>query len=76
MSGLLGPTPANGEERMMRIKTELHQKLISEMDLSAMGSMSEEELREEVRRGAEQLCRQQHIRETVLFKAAQQGPRI
>jgi len=25
---------------------------------------------------AEQLCRQQHIRETVLFKAAQQGPRI
>jgi hypothetical protein len=25
---------------------------------------------------AEQLCRQQHIRESVLFKAAQQGPRI
>jgi hypothetical protein len=25
---------------------------------------------------AEQLCRQQHIRETALFKAAQQGPRI
>ena len=28
------------------------------MDLSAIGSMSEDELREEVRRGAEQLCRQ------------------
>ena len=25
---------------------------------------------------AEQLCRGQRIRETVLFKAAQQGPRI
>ena len=25
---------------------------------------------------AEQLCRQQHIRETTLFRAAQQGPRI
>ncbi len=25
---------------------------------------------------AEQLCREQHIRQTALFKAAQQGPRI
>ena len=46
------------EDRLLRIKTGLHQKLISELDLSAIGSMSEEELRDEVRRGAEQLCRQ------------------
>ena len=46
------------EDRLLRIKTDLHTKLISEMDLSAIGSMNEEELRDEVRRGAEQLCRQ------------------
>ena len=49
--------PSN-EERMLRIKKDLHQKLIAEMDLSAMGSLGEEELRAEVRKGAEQLCRQ------------------
>ncbi|OJW18907.1 MAG: pilus assembly protein CpaF [Planctomycetales bacterium 71-10] len=50
------PGPASAEERHLRIKKELHQKLISELDLSAMGSMSEEEIRAEIRRGAEQLC--------------------
>ncbi len=55
---VLGAAPASAEDRLPRIKKELHQKLISEMDLVAMGSMSEEELRAEVRRGAEQLCRQ------------------
>ncbi len=54
---LLGPA-TTAEERMLRIKKDLHQKLISELDLSAIGSMGEEELRDEVRRGAEQLCRQ------------------
>ena len=55
-TGLL--VPESNEERMMRIKKELHQKLIAEMDLSAMGTLGEEELRDEVRKGAEQLCRQ------------------
>ncbi len=50
--------PPSADERMLRIKKDLHQKLISELDLSAMGSMGEDELRDEVRRGAEQLCRQ------------------
>ena len=50
--------PATAEERMLRIKKDLHQKLISEMDLSAIGSMGDDELKAEVRRGAEQLCRQ------------------
>jgi len=56
----LAATPASAEDRLLRIKKELHNKLISEMDLSARGTMDEDELREEVRRGAEQLCRQSH----------------
>ena len=39
------------EDRLLRIKTDLHSKLISEIDLSAIGSLSEDELRNEVRRG-------------------------
>ena len=58
MGGLLAGTAEAEEDRLLRIKTDLHTKLISEMDLSAIGSMGEEELRDEVRRGAEQLCRQ------------------
>ena len=54
-TGLLSNAAAE-EDRLLRIKTDLHQKLISEMDLAAIGSMSEDELRDEVRRGAEQLC--------------------
>ncbi len=54
----LAATPVSAEDRLLRIKKDLHQQLISEMDLSAMGNMDEDELREEVRRGAEQLCRQ------------------
>jgi pilus assembly protein CpaF len=45
------------EDRFQRYKKELHQQLISGMDLSAIGTMSEEELRIEVRRAAEELCR-------------------
>ncbi len=40
-----------------RIKRQLHQQLITGMDLSAIGTMNEEELRLEVRRAAEELCR-------------------
>ncbi len=57
-SSPLASLSVTAEDRLLRIKKELHQKLISEMDLSAIGSMSEEELKQEVRRGAEQLCRQ------------------
>jgi pilus assembly protein CpaF len=45
------------EERFLRYKRELHQQLIAGMDLSAIGTMNEDELRMEVRRGAEELCR-------------------
>src|SRR5262245_27881326 len=50
-------TPA-AEERLLRYKRELHQQLIAAMDLSTIGTMKEEELRLEVRRAAEELCRQ------------------
>jgi pilus assembly protein CpaF len=49
--------PPSAEERFLRYKRDLHQRLIAGMDLSAIGSLSEEELRAEVRRAAEELCR-------------------
>src|SRR4051794_9543923 len=51
-----GP-PASAEDRFLRYKRELHQRLIGGMDLSTIGSLSEDELRREVRRAAEELCR-------------------
>jgi pilus assembly protein CpaF len=47
-----------GEERFLRYKKELHQQLITGMDLSAVGTMDEQQLRVEVRRAAEELSRQ------------------
>jgi pilus assembly protein CpaF len=52
-----GTTARSGEERFQEYKKELHQQLIAGMDLSVIGSMSEEELRLEVRRAAEELSR-------------------
>jgi pilus assembly protein CpaF len=48
---------ATAEERYLRLKKALHQQLITSMDLSAISRMSQEELRAEVRRAAEDLCR-------------------
>ncbi len=50
-------TPLTAEERFLRHKKELHQQLIASMDLSAIGTLSEEDLRLEVRRAAEELAR-------------------
>src|SRR5438067_2266788 len=53
-------TAASGngsDERWLKLKKELHQKLIASIDLSAIGTMSDDELRSEVRQGAETLCR-------------------
>jgi pilus assembly protein CpaF len=55
---LVPEASANQEQRFMRLKQELHEQLISKLDLSAIGRISEEELRMEVRRAAEELCRQ------------------
>ena len=48
--------PAN-QDWFHALKRELHQEVIGKMDLSAMGTMREDELRLEVRRQAEALCR-------------------
>jgi pilus assembly protein CpaF len=47
----------SASDRFVLVKRELHQQLIAGMDLSAIGTMSEQELRLEIRRGAEELCR-------------------
>ena len=46
------------EDRFLRYKKELHQQLITGMDMAAIGTMDEQELRLEVRRAAEELSRQ------------------
>jgi pilus assembly protein CpaF len=45
------------EDRLLRFKRELHHQLITGMDLSAIGKLSDDELKAEVRRAAEELCR-------------------
>ncbi len=50
-------TKMPNEERFLHYKRELHEQLIAGMDLAAIGTLSEDELRLEVRRAAEELCR-------------------
>ena len=45
------------QDHFLLFKKRLHEQLITGMDLSAIGAMSEDELRVEVRRVAEELCR-------------------
>jgi pilus assembly protein CpaF len=52
----VGEEPAS-EDWFLALKRELHQQVISGMNISAIGTMREEELRLEVRRQAEALCR-------------------
>jgi pilus assembly protein CpaF len=52
-NGAAPPAP----ERFLRFKKQLHEQLITSMDLGAIGTMGEDELRLEVRRAAEELCR-------------------
>jgi pilus assembly protein CpaF len=53
-----GNAPMSADARFLQHKKDLHQQLINSMDLSAIGQMNEEVLRVEVRRAAEELCRQ------------------
>ncbi|HYV39496.1 MAG TPA: CpaF family protein [Gemmataceae bacterium] len=43
-------------EDLRRFKSQLHHRLVTGMDLSALGSMTKEQLRVEVRRVADDLC--------------------
>jgi pilus assembly protein CpaF len=51
----VGAPASSNEDRFLAIKRQLHQQLITGMDLSTIGTMNEEELRLEVRRAAEEL---------------------
>src|SRR5262245_51976138 len=44
------------ESRFLSLKWELHQEVISSIDLSVLSKMSQEQLRFEVRRLAEHIC--------------------
>jgi len=50
-------TPAGADERYQQLKKDLHQKVIQGMNISALGAMAGEELRAEVRRAIEEVCR-------------------
>jgi pilus assembly protein CpaF len=50
------PLDTSNSEELRRLKTQLHHQLVVAMDLSAIGTMDKDELREEVRRVAEELC--------------------
>jgi pilus assembly protein CpaF len=55
--GGAAPAPASRPDRLLRLKKELHERLVAGIDRSAVGRMSEDELRAEVRRATEELCR-------------------
>jgi pilus assembly protein CpaF len=56
-----GPAPASKrpktEDWYLAIKRDIHQHIIATMNPAAIGTMSEDELRLEVRRQAEEICR-------------------
>jgi len=43
-------------DRMRSLKKDLHKRLVASIDMSAIGTMDDYELRQELRRGAEELC--------------------
>jgi pilus assembly protein CpaF len=49
------PPPAP-DDKLQRLKSQLHQQLITHLNVSAMGTVTDDELRAEVRRVAEELC--------------------
>jgi pilus assembly protein CpaF len=57
-SATISTSQSASERQFLQYKKELHQRVISGMDLTVMGTMSEEELRLEVRRAAEEMCLQ------------------
>lgn len=69
------PSPEKGSEEWFRlVKNEIHRQLIAGMDLSAVGTMREEDLRRETRDAAEHLCSMrsdslnQHERERLIIE--------
>jgi pilus assembly protein CpaF len=68
MPAISSPT-ANGavlpakqdDQQFQRLKAELHERLIGSLDLSVVRTIDPNRLREELRRGAEELCRSQAL---------------
>jgi pilus assembly protein CpaF len=54
-SGGRGPDARTADEHR-RLKAQLHQQLISSVDVTVLGTLNKEQLRAEVRRAAEDLC--------------------
>jgi pilus assembly protein CpaF len=52
-----GPRRDSREARFLRLKQEIHKHLVSAMDLSCATALEDCELRRELRRGIEDLCR-------------------
>src|SRR5438270_539225 len=48
--------PSEATEERRRLKAQLHQQLVTGMDLAVLGSIGQDKLRSEVRRMAEELC--------------------
>src|SRR6266542_571574 len=47
----------HGADELRRLKAQLHHQLINGMDLSILGTLNKDQLRSEVRRVADELCR-------------------
>lgn len=56
MPPTIDPKPAPPADDLRRFKAQLHRRLVVGMDLTALGSMSRDQLRHEVRRMAEEIC--------------------
>lgn len=56
MPPTIDPKPAPPVDDLRRFKAQLHRRLVVGMDLTALGSMSRDQLRHEVRRMAEEIC--------------------
>ncbi len=50
------PGATTAEDKFHRLKAQLHQQLITHLNLPAIGNVSDNQLRQEVRRAAEELC--------------------
>ena len=75
---------ATDDERFQRLKKELHERLVAGMDLLALRAMDPGRLRDELRHGAEQLCRihsellsqdeRERLVEEIIFETLGLGP--
>jgi pilus assembly protein CpaF len=50
------PGSRNEDELFRKLKGQLHEQLVAGLDLNVLGQLPQDELRQELRRGAEQLC--------------------